>query len=556
MPWLAILLCLGAATGASADERADGPAPPSDLDRLQGLWSYFAPLEATGPPPDPRDLPVLRIAGQQVHFIEPGAKGQDRPQAISFTIDPRQDPKTVDLQWREGNQKNVWKGIYVLKEDEVRIAFALRFWNKTWERATERPTSFDPSKQPKDGCLLVVLLRRANGLPLTMAIDTVLKMLPVRSVAYNGFGAVALSPGGQWLAAAGAPGTTVRVWETATGKALAVLRGHRSEVRAVVFSRDGQRLFTADTAEVRTWELPRGKPVQRIPAGPDSGADQMTLSDDDKWFVSAPELQQKIGSRGEQIMATLRLWDVETGKEARRFEIVRTTAQLVGQYLDFFVRGKGSDEVVGTALSPDGKWVVAGTQHGEAHLWDAATGKKVRTFGRSNDFVSVPLGFSKDGKRLATSVYTLADLRKTDPLATVLLWEVATGKLKQAIRGNVFGRGFSEDGRWLLTGSEEQTVRIWDVETGKQVRAFAGHPKPVMACALSRDKKRLATYDRSGTARLWDAATGKALRTLNVQPQPERVLFSQDARTLVTWSTWRLSLWDLERGKEIRSMRR
>jgi uncharacterized protein (TIGR03067 family) len=560
MRLVVILLSLGIAAGASARGLADGPAPPSDQDRLQGLWSY-ALLPGAEPLPDPGNLPVLRISGNQVQFIEPGTKSQDAPQVLSFTLDPRQDPKTVDLQWLEDNKKVVWKGIYVLKDDEVRVAFACQRRDKTWERATERPASFDNGKQPKDTLVLVLVLRRAEAPPL--ALDKLAKLLPAWSPAFNGFGAVVLSPDGKWVAASGAPGTTVRVWETATAKEIAVLGGHPSEVRTVVFSRDGKRLFTADTAEVRTWELPEGKPLQRILAGPDSGTGQMTLSGDDKWFVSAPDMEQKIGPGGELVLATIRLWDVETGKEGRRFEIVRTTAQLVGQYVDFFVRGKGSDEIVGTALSQDGKWVVAGTQRGEVHLWDAATGKKVRTFRRSNDFVSVPLGFSKAGKWLATSVYTradvrhiLADPRKDDPPPTVLLWEVATGKAKHAIQGKVFGRGLSEDGQWLITGCDEKAVRIWDVETGEEVRAFAGHQKPVTDCSLSRDKKLLATYDRSGTARLWDAATGKELRALEVQPQPDQVLFSQDAKTLVTWSRSRLTLWDLERGKEIRSMRR
>ena len=60
----------------------------------------------------------------------------------------------------------------------------------------------------------------------------------------------------------GRAGITVRLWDVATGKEIAVLSGHDSEVRMIVFSRDGKRLFTATITEVRTWELPKGKQLQ------------------------------------------------------------------------------------------------------------------------------------------------------------------------------------------------------------------------------------------------------------------------------------------------------
>jgi WD40 repeat protein len=391
---------------------------------------------------------------------------------------------------------------------------------------------------------------------LSLGLVTCASAQPPPTVAFNGFGAVALSPDGKWVAASGAPGTTVRLWETATGKDVAALPGHDSEVSMVVFSRDGKRLFAATTTEVRTWELPSGKPLLRIPAGPGWRTNQMTLSGDGRWFISEPDLEPKVTPDGKFVVASIRLWHVETARELRRFEIVRSTGQLLGQYADFFARGKGSDAILGTALSRDGKSVAAGTERGEVHLWDVATGKKLRTFGRSNDIAALPVGFSKDGKRLVTSVYTHADLQKTAPPATVRLWDVATGEARQTIQGLVFDWSLSGDGQWLITGRDEKTVRIWDVETGKEVRAFGGHDKPVTDCSISNDRKSLATYDQSGTVRLWDVTTGRELRALQVHPRPDHVRFSQDAKWLAAWSASRLALWDLEKGKEIRSMTR
>jgi uncharacterized protein (TIGR03067 family) len=158
-----ILLSLGIAAGASAGGLADGPASPSDQDRLQGLWHYA--LLGDRALANPKNLPVLRISGKQVQFLEPGRNVKDTPRSFTFTLDPRQNPKTVDLQGGEGKEKAIYKGIYVLEDDEVKVAFALQYRDKKWQRSTERPTSFDPGKQPKDTMILVWVLEPAKGLP-------------------------------------------------------------------------------------------------------------------------------------------------------------------------------------------------------------------------------------------------------------------------------------------------------------------------------------------------------------------------------------------------------
>ena len=232
-----------------------------------------------------------------------------------------------------------------------------------------------------------------------------------------------------------------------------VLKGHVAEVVEAVSSRDGKRLFTATREEVRVWEVATGEQLCRIPAGPGFG--QMTLSGDEKWFVSEPDLTPKSAPHGRFILVTIPLWEVATGKEVRRFEIAQLMARLLVDNARYLLGGlPRSDEVLATALSYDGKWLVAGSRRGFVLRWDTATGKEAPPFGFSKDWTAVPLGFSKDGKWLAT-------LALAAPPEIVRLWDVATGKQKHQIQGNAFfGRGLSDDGQWLLTGRDETTVRI------------------------------------------------------------------------------------------------
>src|SRR5439155_16001335 len=53
--------------------------------------------------------------------------------------------------------------------------------------------------------------------------------------------------------------------------------------------------------------------------------------------------------------------------------------------------------------------------------------------------------------------------------------------------GTVRAVAFSKDGKWVVSGSGDNTLKLWDMATGREVRAFAGHAAGVLACALSAD---------------------------------------------------------------------
>ncbi len=71
--------------------------------------------------------------------------------------------------------------------------------------------------------------------------------------------------------------------------------------------------------------------------------------------------------------------------------------------------------------------------------------------------------------------------------------------------------GFSPDGRWLATGSADDTVLLWDLEdTEGDPRPLPGHADDVVALAFSPDARWLATGSLDGTAMLWDLEDAEA----------------------------------------------
>jgi WD40 repeat protein len=71
----------------------------------------------------------------------------------------------------------------------------------------------------------------------------------------------------------------------------------------------------------------------------------------------------------------------------------------------------------------------------------------------------------------------------------------------------------SKDGRYVLSGADDKTLKLWDVKTGEVLRTFEGHSGWVMSVVLSADSRRALSGSYHKTLKLWDMKTGEALCT-------------------------------------------
>ena len=109
---------------------------------------------------------------------------------------------------------------------------------------------------------------------------------------------------------------------------------------------------------------------------------------------------------------------------------------------------------------------------------------------------------------------------------------------------------FSPDGKRIVTGSEDKTVKVWDAETGQEVLALKGHTDDVSSVAFSPDGKRIVTGSEDRTVKVWDAETGQEVLALKGHTDGVRgVAFSPDGKRIVTGSGDRtVKVWDADDG--------
>ncbi|MEH1858851.1 MAG: DUF4365 domain-containing protein, partial [Nostoc sp.] len=81
-----------------------------------------------------------------------------------------------------------------------------------------------------------------------------------------------------------------------------------------------------------------------------------------------------------------------------------------------------------------------------------------------------------------------------------------TGQCRATFEGHtdiVYGVAITPDGKTVVSGSEDETLKVWDLATGQCRATFAGHTASVYAVAITPDGKTVISGLRDGTLRIW-----------------------------------------------------
>jgi RNA polymerase sigma factor (sigma-70 family) len=306
----------------------------------------------------------------------------------------------------------------------------------------------------------------------------------------------------------------------------------------VWFRPDARALAWADRNIIRSWNLDRGQETPRLSLYR-KGLDWAGFSADGR-------VLRAVGEAGE-----VDVWDAATGRRrgpSRKLDLTwapkvapawdrgRIVIVTAGQNIAakpqpgegrVLLWGPAGDagptplrEQAGpawyAALTPDNRFVVATEPTGRIRVYDAATGKPIRSFaGRKDEYL---LTISPGGALLATRASNW----------TIRLYDFASGRVLHELKGltGVRALAFSPDGRWLASGHvsdpllmREQpehrgdTIDIWDTATGRALGRFPTGHLQVEALSFSPDGRLIASCGVRGSVRLWEAASGQERRS-------------------------------------------
>jgi WD40 repeat protein len=142
---------------------------------------------------------------------------------------------------------------------------------------------------------------------------------------------------------------------------------------------------------------------------------------------------------------------------------------------------------------------------------------------------------------------------------TLKIWDASSGKELATFSGHtdsVWEVAYSPDGSRIVSGSSDKTLKIWDASSGEELATFSGHTDSVLAVAYSSDGSRIVSGSWDKTLKIWDASSGKELATLSGHTDSVyAVSYSPDGSRIVSGSRDNtLKIWDASSGKELATL--
>ena len=375
---------------------------------------------------------------------------------------------------------------------------------------------------------------------------------------------VAFSPDGQTMATFGDFETgAVSLWSVQSGKLIRRLRGADRKLRsgrAVAFSPDGSRCLAVECdATFHLWDVRTGKEILTFEK---EGHPVRCLA-----FASDGTMFASGGEDG-----FVHVWRANTADELFAFD---TGEQERKKDSGSAVSSTGPRGPISVAFSPDGRFLVSGTEGAKVHVLDLRTGKTSLRVKKAHDGGLTSIAVTPDGRQLITGGYHCKDGQPfvdgrgrierlhNERYAQIRLWDMASGRQVRELRYEQPEAGYgaislSADGM-TLASSCRHTIQIWNLASGEMLRAIPtpGPRKGAQDLAISPDG-RIVARTRHHTADLWDVATGNRLL-----PHYDShaatvgcVAYSSDGSLIATGGgDGIVYLWDSKTGKRIRQHR-
>lgn len=275
--------------------------------------------------------------------------------------------------------------------------------------------------------------------------------------------ALAYSPDGRTLASGSKDGA-VRLWDSVAGVERYMPFRHAGQVNALAFSPDGGMLVSGSSdCLVKRWSVAAGREVR--------GARHPR-----EWMFFA----------------------VAFSPDGVTLAMAGGNPQVLlegpGGVIGPAHRMRHTQTITALAFSPDGAVLASGSWDCGVKLWDVYTGELLANLEHPAHVHAV--AYAPDGNLLAVAAGW-----------DVHLWGPASKRRLETLTGHrqrVTSVAFLPDGRDLLSGSLDGTVKVWDVDARRERASLDWDTGPVRAVVVSPDGMTAAACGDGGRIVIWD----------------------------------------------------
>lgn len=322
---------------------------------------------------------------------------------------------------------------------------------------------------------------------------------------------VSLSRNGYILAAD--ENSTVRLFKIGEYAASQPLRGHSGSVLSTAVSEDGKAIVTGGSDKtVRLWDI-EGTPVGLPFEGHTGNVISLDISENGKTIVSGSydgtvRLWNSDGSaigkpyrHGEKISSVSISADGETNVSLNRkgiAEIRDKEGNLIGRQLGDSLLVLSSIE-----LSRDGNTIIGGSVGGTIRVWNREGDAVGEPWRGHSDPAFVAL--STDGQTVVSYSVTRSGTNSRPAEQLVKFWNRQGELLStfEASMGDIRSADVTPDGKFLVTGDSDGTIRLWDRAGNSVAQPLEGHLSGINVIRVSADGQAIVSGSSDGTARLW-----------------------------------------------------
>lgn len=180
-------------------------------------------------------------------------------------------------------------------------------------------------------------------------------------------------------------------------------------------------------------------------------------------------------------------------------------------------------EICDIAFSPDGAIFASGDMNGTVNMWKVTGASPLSSFEGPSEGIR-RLSFSPDGRQL---IYESND-------RTYGFWDIRSEKRIRSIEGQSVS--FSPDGALIASSNSNGAIRI-EKESGQVLKIMEGHRGVVYSTAFSPDGKHLISGGEDQSVKIWDVKTGEMIKSLEEsRSKIDRVRFSPNGHFVIAAS--------------------